>query len=92
MTNFVKTTMRVAIHREDVSPVFGEGVTYVSIEDEGGGPFLVLEQDDSEFHKDGMNHLRLDYAEFVEVAKAANALMHQMYIEKADLESMEIKL
>ena len=79
MTKFATTTLKVAVHREDVNPVFGEGVTYVSVDDEAGGPFLVIEQEDGS--------IRLDYEEFVAVAEAVKTLMHQMYIEQADQEA-----
>jgi hypothetical protein len=79
------TIMQVSIHREEVSPVFGEGNTYVSVDDEAAGPFLVIEQHDD----DGSGEhgkLRFDYEEFVAVAEAAKMLMHQMYIEQAEQE------
>ena len=79
MKKYATTTLKVAVHREDVNPVFGEGVTYVSVDDEAGGPFLVIEQEDGS--------IRLDYEEFVAVAEAVKTLMHQMYIEQADQEA-----
>ena len=80
---YATTILKVAIHRETEHPVFGEGNTYVEVDDEAGGPFLVIEQDDSEFHVDGRNQVGMDYEEFLAVAEAAKMLMHQMYIEKA---------
>ena len=81
MSNYKTTIMQVSIHREEVSPIFGEGNTYVSVDDEAAGPFLVIEQHDD----DGGEHgkLRFEYEEFVAVAEAAKMLMHQMYIEQA---------
>lgn len=72
--------MQVSIHCEEVNPVFGEGNTYISVDDEADGPFLVIEQ-----HDDGgeSGKLRFDYEEIVAVAEAAKMLMHQMYIEQA---------
>jgi len=35
----------VVVHREGVNPVFGEGVIEVCLDDEGGGPFILLKQD-----------------------------------------------
>ena len=83
MSEYKTTILQVAIHREEVNPVFGEGNTYVKVEDEAGGPFLVIEQ-----HDDGSENgvVRMDYAEFMAVAEAAKMLMHQMYVEKAALE------
>ena len=84
MTKFATTTLKVAVHREDVNPVFGEGVTFVSVDDESGGPFLVIEQHD-DIARPGT--VRFDYEEFLVVAEAAKTLMHQMYIEQADQEA-----
>ena len=84
MSTYKTTILRVAVHREESNPVFGEGNTYVSVGDEAGGPFLVIEQE-SDRPLDGT--IRLDYEEFLAVAEAAKMLMHQMYIEKAAFES-----
>jgi hypothetical protein len=86
MTKFATTTLKVAVHREDINPVFGEGVTYVSVDDEAAGPFLVIEQHDDDVRP---GTVRLDYEEFMAVAEAAKTLMHQMYIEQADQEATE---
>ena len=82
MSEFKTTITQVSIHREDANPIFGEGNTYVSVEDEAGGPFLVIRNDSDEH---GINSIRIDYDEFLAVAEAAKMLMHQMYIEKAAL-------
>jgi hypothetical protein len=81
MSNYKTTIMQVSIHHESVNPVFGHGNTYVSVDDEAAGPFLVIEQHDD----DGGEHgkLRFEYEEFAAVAEAAKMLMHQMYIEQA---------
>ena len=82
MSEFKTTITQVSIHREDANPIFGEGNTYVSVEDEAGGPFLVIEQHDDDVRP---GTVRFDYEEFLAVAEAAKMLMHQMYIEKAAL-------
>ena len=81
MSEFKTTILQVAVHREDANPVFGEGVTYVRVEDEAGGPFLIIEQ-----HNDDVRPgtVRMDYEEFLAVAEAAKMLMHQVYIEQAE--------
>ena len=83
MTTYKTTILQVSVHREEVNPVFGRGNTYVSVDDEASGPFLVIEQHDD----DGGEHgkLRFDYEEFMAVAEAAKTLMYQMYIEKAEM-------
>lgn len=84
MSEFKTTILKVAVHSEESNPTYGNGNTYVSVDDETGGPFLVIENDSDEH---GFNTLRIEYAEFLAVAEAAKMLMHQMYIEKAALES-----
>jgi hypothetical protein len=81
MSNFKTTIMQVSIHREDANPIFGEGNTYVRVDDEAGGPFLVIEQHDEQTQN---GTVRFDYEEFQAVAEAAKMLMHQMYIEQAE--------
>lgn len=89
MTKYVSTIIKIAIHRENENPVFGEGNTFVSVEDEAAGPFLIIEQNDS---YNTEKNLRMDYAEFLAVADAAKTLMHQVYVEKAEAEANEIEL
>ena len=42
------TIIRIAIHPENLNPVYGKGVTHVHIQDEGAGPFLALSQEGDE--------------------------------------------
>ena len=84
MGNFKTTILQVSVHREDANPIFGEGNTYVSVDDEAGGPYLVIEQHD-DHSRNGT--VRIDYDEFQAVAEAAKMLMHQMYIEQAEQEA-----
>lgn len=89
MTKYVSTIIKVAIHRENENPAFGEGNTYVSVDDESGGPFLTIEQDtDGYNNSNGTAVLRIDYEEFLVVAEAAKMLMHQVYVEKANLDTL----
>jgi hypothetical protein len=84
MTKYATTILKVAVHREEESPIFGEGNTYVSVNDEAGGPFLTIEQDTDGYNNSiGTAVLRIDYEEFLVVAEAAKMLMHQLYIEQA---------
>ena len=76
------TVLKASVHSEKQNPVFGELNTYVSIEDDAGGPYLVIDQETDEY---GNQKIRLDYQQFLKVADAAKMLMHQMYIESADL-------
>ena len=74
------TILQVAIHREESNPIFEEGNTYVSVDDEAAGPFLVIQQTDDDIEP---GKVRMEYEEFMAVAEAAKMLMHQMYIERA---------
>lgn len=71
------TTIEVSVHPAGNHPVFGEGNTYVRLEDEGGGAFIVLRQtnDDS---KPG--EIRLDPHELEAVMRAAKQLLAQKTI------------
>jgi hypothetical protein len=80
MNNYKTTILQVSVHREESNPIFGEGNTYVSVEDEAGGPFLIIQQTDDDIEA---GRVRMDYEEFMAVAEAAKMLMHQLYIEKA---------
>lgn len=42
MSKPAKTILKVAIHRDDSNPVFGEDNLYLEIDDESGGPFIVI--------------------------------------------------
>jgi hypothetical protein len=80
MSKYKTTILQVCIHREEVNPIFGEGNTYVSVDDEAAGPFLIIEQHDDDIEP---GKVRMDYEEFLAVAEAAKMLMHQMYIEQS---------
>ena len=81
MSKYISTIMSVSVHNKAVNPIYGEFNVVVRVEDEGGGPFLVLEQstDDSANQK-----IRLDYDELLAVAQAAKMLMEQTYIEASE--------
>ena len=81
MSTYKTTILQVSVHREESNPVFGEGNTYVSVDDEAAGPFLIIQQHDENSEP---GKVRMDYEEFMAVAEAAKMLMHQMYIEKAE--------
>lgn len=84
MTKYVSTIIKIAVHRETENPLFGEGNTFVSVEDEAAGPFLIIEQNDSYSTE---KNLRMDYAELLAVVEAAKTLMHQAYVEEAEAEA-----
>lgn len=84
MSKYISTIMSVSVHNKAVNPIYGEFNVVVRVEDESGGPFLVLEQstDDGENQK-----IRVDYDELLAVVQAATMLMEQTYIEKASEDS-----
>ena len=84
MNKYVTTIMSVSVHNKAVNPIYGEFNVVVHVEDEGAGPFLVLEQstDDSANQK-----IKLDYDELLAVTQAAKMLMGQTYIGKVSEDS-----
>lgn len=65
------TPIAMSVHREDESAMTGEGITHVTLTDEGGGPFVLLEQFDS-----GQNGiLRFEFQELREIWAAAETLL-----------------
>jgi len=70
----MKTIMTVSVHRPDVNPVFGHGVTHVSIDDEAGGSFIILTQFDDNIEP---GKVRLDLDELEEIIEVARELLKQ---------------
>jgi hypothetical protein len=64
------TITEITVHREGESPVFGELVTHVKLDDEGGGAFVKLIQ----FNDTQMNEVRFGFNEFEYLVQAVNAL------------------
>lgn len=67
------TITSLAIHRPGINPVYGEGVTHVSLADESAGFFLEVKQ--IEGH--GEQSIRLDPDELDLLVVAAKKLLHQ---------------
>lgn len=71
----IKTTiLSVSVHRDGSNAIFGEGVTHVSIEDEGGGGFIRLCQSDE---SNTSGSFRFDLDELDAIQKAAHMLLKQ---------------
>ncbi len=64
------TPLKVSVHRRGDNPIYGDGAIKVTVEDEGGGPFIVLES--NEGNEDG---LRIDMDELDAVTAAARKLI-----------------
>ena len=65
---FAQTTTAISVHALGDSPVFGDSTVTVSIDDEGGGPFISL------FQPSG-GKIDLDYEQLLLVVDAAKMLM-----------------
>jgi hypothetical protein len=76
------TVMRVAVHKPSQSADHGEGVTHVAIEDEGGGPFLLLEQPVPFDTREA--GIAIDLAELEAVAIVARALINQPGLQDSE--------
>lgn len=74
---YAQTTTTISIHRVGDNPVFGESVTTVSLDDDGGGMFIVLHQ------PDGAQQMRLDFRELELIVDAARMLMEGIDPESA---------
>lgn len=68
------TTLSVAIHPPGENPMFSDAATHVSIEDEGGGPFLVIRQ---QVDHPRAGEVRLDANELDQVIEAGRQLLTQ---------------
>lgn len=67
---FRSTVLRISVHPEGESPIYGECATWVGLVDEGGGPFVEITQPT----EDGQN-LRLEEDELLAVVDAAKRLL-----------------
>lgn len=65
--------LKYSMFYEKDNPVFGESATHISIDDEAGGGYIVLEQ----FSDDGTQKLRLNLNELKELLRIANKLMSE---------------
>ncbi len=65
--------LKYSMFYEKDNPVFGESATHISIDDDAGGGYIVLEQ----FPDDGPQKLRLDIDELKQILSVANKLMSE---------------
>lgn len=74
----MKLTMtEITVHKETESPIFGEIVTHVKLDDEGGGPFIKLIQ----HHDHAVSEIRLDFNEIEYILKAIEMIKAQDYVK-----------
>lgn len=68
MGEYKKTVTEITVHLKADNPIFGESVTKVALEDEAGGFFIILSQNEK-------NELRFDLEELDLVVDAARELI-----------------
>lgn len=74
---WIVTPISVSVHLKEESPVFGEATIHVSVDDEAGGPFVVIKQFD---HSLEAGELKLDLEQLQKVCAVAKELIaaHQV--------------
>ena len=65
------TITEIAVHPEDESPVFGRLTTKIRIDDEGGGAFVKLVQEDD---AGKLNEVRFDFNELGAIIESIKLL------------------
>ena len=73
------TITAIAVHMPDESPIFGERTTTIRLDDEGGGPFIVIEQ----LTDTQPSVVKLDPEEVALVMRTASRLLRQESIDRA---------
>jgi hypothetical protein len=69
-TKLMITPVKIAVHRIDDNPIFGENVIHVSVDDDSGGAYIVIEANEGQ-----MDGLRIDLDELEMVLVAAKILI-----------------
>lgn len=69
------TVLTISVHPDGDNPVFANSATRVTLDDEGSGIFIVLDQSATEFAQHG--RVRLDVDELAEINKAIETLLSQ---------------
>lgn len=74
----IKTSViRKAIYVDGNNPIFGDGAVHVSVEDEGGGAFLVIETVEGD-DNDVCGKIRIDLDELEAVLVAAREMIAEI--------------
>lgn len=76
MRSIMTTPIACSVHRAGQSPIYGEQATNVLVEDDAGGPYIVLRQSNDHV-KPGEVRLDLDELEAVVVAARAMIKAHE---------------
>lgn len=75
------TVLTISVHPEGDNPIFANSATRVTLDDEGSGIFIVLDQSGTEFAQHGQ--VRLDVDELAEINKAIETLLSQEHTQEA---------
>ena len=76
---YINTITAIVVHPPDLNPVFDEGIITVRLDDEAGGPFVVLEQD-----IDGtVQQVRVCFEEVEALVQAISQLRAQPAVQQA---------
>ena len=65
------TPITYSVHRKGDNPVFGESSIHISLEDDGGGEFVVIRQNTDDAEK---GIIRLDFEELPLISEAVELL------------------
>lgn len=68
---YKSTILSISIHSAEENPIFGEGATHVCLEDEAGGPFIILKQCSDNIEA---GQVRLSFEELPLIIKAIDQL------------------
>ena len=79
MTNPVTTILTIAVHLPNESPVYGERSLHVSLDDEGGGVYIIIKEQSDKLNSE----VRIDPAEVPVVFETAMRLLAQQTLKEA---------
>lgn len=71
---WTKTILRMSIHHVGENPIYSESATHVDVEDEAGGPFIILRQSSDNAQ---VGEVRLDFEEVEMIAQVVKELSTQ---------------
>jgi hypothetical protein len=79
MTNPVTTILTIAVHLPNESPVYGERSLHVSLDDEGGGVYIIIKEQSDKLNSEVL----MDPAEVSVVFETAMRLLAQQTLKEA---------
>lgn len=79
---YKQTILTISVHPVRVNPIFGEGSTHITLNDEGGGVFIEMSQSDDNT-ENGV--IRLDPDEWDEINAAVKTLLNNIPAENVGI-------